>query len=86
MRPFWRLWRDILLVAACLLWENTAPAALHTVGGDTMAPIKGAYIFLRFCHPAALLPATLHIADYHKISTRQTVGALHAAPLLSVGC
>ena len=34
------LWRII-----GLLWENNAPAALHTVGGKTGAPTRGAYIF-----------------------------------------
>ena len=37
------LWRII-----GLLWENNAPAALHTVGGKTGAPTRGAYIFFCF--------------------------------------
>ena len=51
------------LHAACLLWENNAPAALHAVGGETMAPTRGAYIFLCFCHVGGLVPAALRIAE-----------------------
>ena len=54
---FWRLRRYILLVAACLLWGDNAPAALHKAVGKPMAPARGAYIFLCFllfvfCFPA----------------------------------
>ena len=30
--------------------QNNAPTALHRVGGETMAPTRGAYIFFLFCH------------------------------------
>ena len=43
--------------------QNNAPAALHRVGGETMAPTRGAYIFLCFCNVGGLVPAALHIAE-----------------------
>ena len=44
----WRLRRDILLVAACLLWGDNAPSALHKVGGR-QGRLRRLHVFL-FCH------------------------------------
>ena len=63
MRVGWRLRRYKLLVAACRLWGNNAPAALHRVGGR-QGRLRRLHIFL-FCHAGGLAPSALHVVSEH---------------------
>ncbi len=61
----WRLWRYILLVAGCRGWllsrlvGDNAPAALHAVGGEAMAPAAPTCFFV------FLAPLARHIVGEH---------------------
>ena len=55
----WRLRRDILLVAACLLWGDNAPSALHKVGGR-QGRLRRLHVFC-FAMRVGLAPSALHI-------------------------
>ena len=74
------------LHTACgCLWENNAPAALHTVGGETMAPTRGAYILFLFFHLGDLAPTALHTAcgclwENNAPAALHTVGGETMAP------